>query len=95
MSDPVMAHQVTVWPAGQRFEVQPGQTVLEAALAAGLDWPRSCRNGTCRTCLTQLEAGTVHYRIAWPGLSPEEKEWGCMLPCVAEPDSDLVLRQGL
>lgn len=86
-------HRVTLAAEGASFEVAPGQSLLEAALAAGIDLPRSCRNGTCRTCLCQLVSGTVHYRIAWPGLSPEEKEWGCILPCVAEPDTDLVIQR--
>ena len=62
-------------------------------LAAGVDWPRSCRNGSCRSCLAQVEVGSVRYRIDWPGLTPEEKEWGCILPCVAEATSDLVMRR--
>ena len=88
-----VCHRVQILPAGTVFEVQPGLTILEAALAAGLNWPRSCRSGACRTCMCQIESGRVRYRMEWPGVSPEEKEWGCMLPCVAEPDSDLVLRQ--
>ena len=83
-----------VLPAeGRTFTQAPGQTVLDAALAAGVDWPRSCRNGSCRTCLAQLDTGSVRYRIDWPGLTPEEKEWGCILPCVAEATSDLVMRR--
>jgi hypothetical protein len=38
-----------------------------------------------------LESGSVSYRIAWPGLSVEEKKDGWILPCVAYPQSDLVL----
>jgi ferredoxin len=34
----------------------------------------------------------VMYRIEWPGLSLDEKEGGCILPCVAYPASDVVLR---
>jgi hypothetical protein len=33
----------------------------------------------------------VDYRIAWPGLLPEEKAGGWVLPCVAYPLSDVVL----
>jgi hypothetical protein len=36
----------------------------------------------------------VTYRIEWPGLSGEEKQDGYMLPCVAYPQSDLVLATG-
>jgi ferredoxin len=78
-------------PAGLRFPVAAGQTLLEAALAAGLRLPSACRNGTCRECLCRLTVGTVHYRIDWPGLSADEKAEGWTLPCVACPDGDVVL----
>ena len=68
------------------------QTLLESASQAGLEMSSSCRNGTCRTCLRQLASGQVRYLIAWPGLSAEEKAQGFILPCVAYPDSDLVLK---
>ena len=47
---------------------------------------------TCRTCIGQLVEGRVRYDIEWPGLSPEEKAEGCVLPCVAYPESDIVLQ---
>ncbi len=78
-------------PAGLRFPVAAGQTLLEAALAAGLRLPSSCRNGTCRECLCRLRSGTVRYRIEWPGLSADEKAEGWTLPCVASPNGDVVL----
>jgi ferredoxin len=71
----------TVEPGGLQFAVQAGQTLLQAALAAGVALPRLCR----------MVAGSVRYRIEWPGLSAEEKAEGCVLPCVAEPASDVTL----
>ncbi|HEX2544381.1 MAG TPA: 2Fe-2S iron-sulfur cluster-binding protein [Ramlibacter sp.] len=77
-------------PSGRSFTVAADQTLLAAALGAGIALPSSCRNGTCRTCLAPLHAGRVHYRIAWPGLLPEERaSGGCVLPCVAYPLSDV------
>ena len=58
---------------------------MEAALAAGISLPRSCRNGTCRACRCQMLSGAVRYRIDWPGLSLDEREAGEVLPCVALP----------
>ena len=60
----------------------------------GSNWPSSCRNGTCRTCIGQLQSGQVCYAVEWPGLSNEEQGEGYVLPCVAYPCSDVVLRQG-
>ena len=82
---------VCVQPSGERFPVAAGQSVIEAALLAGVNLPRSCRNGTCRACIAKLVSGKVRYRIAWPGLSFDEHDEGWILPCVAEPESDLVI----
>ena len=64
---------------------------IEAAAFANLRLPRSCRNGTCRTCLCRLKAGRVRYSIEWPGVSREEKAEGYILPCVAIAETDLVI----
>ena len=82
---------LTILPLGTTVPVAPGQSLLEAALAAGVSLPRSCRNGTCRACRCQLTSGSVRYQIAWPGLSLDEKRSGLILPCVAFPTSDVVL----
>ena len=84
------------WPVhadGTVFDAPASGTVLAAAEAAGLSWPNSCRNGTCRTCLRRLCSGEVAYRIAWPGVLPDEREDGWFLPCVAYPCSELVLQR--
>ncbi len=78
-------------PAGVTVDVQPGQTLLEAALAQGLRLRSACRNGTCRACLSKLLSGTVHYRVEWPGVLPDERAEGWTLPCVALPEGDVVL----
>lgn len=81
-------------PGGETFTVHADQPLLAAAEQAGVALPSSCRNGTCRTCISRLEAGRIEHRIAWPGLSAEEKAEGFFLPCVAEPRSDLTMRPG-
>jgi ferredoxin len=84
----------TAQPEGQPCDAWPEQPLLASLEQGGIDWPSSCRNGTCRTCLGLLLSGTVRYDIAWPGLSAEEKAEGCVLPCVAYPCSDLTLQRG-
>ena len=79
-------------PEGPVFAAPADQPLLHSAEAAGLDWPSSCRNGTCRACIGLIADGRVGYRIAWPGLSVDEKDEGALLPCVAYPLSDVVLR---
>ena len=84
----------TALPEGQPCDAWTEQTLLTSLELGGIDWPSSCRNGTCRTCLGLLLTGTVSYAIEWPGLSAEEKAEGCVLPCVAYPCSDLTLQRG-
>ncbi|MDD2925827.1 2Fe-2S iron-sulfur cluster-binding protein [Rhodoferax sp.] len=84
----------TTQPEDQQFDAWPQQPLLLSMEAGGIDWPSSCRNGTCRTCFGKLERGQVRYEIEWPGLSAEEKAEGYVLPCVAHPCTDVVLRAG-
>ena len=85
---------VLVKPLGLVFMADPNLPLLQSAEQAGIDGltlDSSCRNGTCRTCICGLTSGRVAYRIEWPGLSLDEKRQGYILPCVAYPESDLVI----
>lgn len=88
---PVAQLAVTIAPAGWTFAAPADMPLLTAARNAGIRLPSSCRNGTCRTCLCRMTGGQVHYRIAWPGVTAEEKRDGFILPCIAYPLSDLTL----
>ena len=88
----VAAFEVTLLPAGLRFVARSDESLLKAGLRAQAPVRSSCRNGTCRTCLCRLVSGAIAYEIEWPGLSAEEKREGWVLPCVARPLSDVVLR---
>ena len=90
-----MPWHITLDPEPLVFTATASQTVLQAAEAAGIELPSSCRNGTCRTCICQVRSGTVAHQIEWPGLSAEEKAQGYFLPCVAIALSDLVVTQPL
>lgn len=74
---------------GTQVDAWPDQPLLTSLEQGGVDWPSSCRNGTCRTCIGFLSKGEVRYEIEWPGLSPEEKAEGWVLPCCAYPLTDL------
>lgn len=87
----VPPNTLTVQPAGWVMPVARGQSLLEAAQAAGIHLPRSCRNGSCRACRCRMLAGQVDYRVAWPGLSTDEHQEGWVLPCVALPRGDVML----
>ncbi|WP_237172983.1 CDP-6-deoxy-delta-3,4-glucoseen reductase [Paracandidimonas lactea] len=87
-----MSFKVTVLPSKHEFEVADGQTVLDAALAAGIVLPYSCRNGACSTCKGKVLSGTYDAGAA-PGhiLEAEDLAQGYTLFCQARPASDLVI----
>lgn len=83
-------HNVRIEPHGRTLRVREDQSVLEVALAAGLNLPHSCRSGHCASCRARLLAGEIHYpngRTA--GLTAEEAASGYVLLCQARPRSDL------
>jgi ring-1,2-phenylacetyl-CoA epoxidase subunit PaaE len=71
--------------------VAPGQTLLEAGLAAGLALPYSCAMGGCGACKVALERGDVIMRE--PNcLTEREREAGMILACIANPTSPCCVR---
>jgi ferredoxin len=91
LSEVAPVFPVVVEPSGHRFDAPAGVPLLRAAREAGLVLPSSCRNGTCRACICRMVSGRVRYAIDWPGLSADEKAEGFILPCVAIPESALVI----
>ena len=91
MTTPGDGFAVRIEPQGWQFEAPRDVSLRESAARAGVVLPSSCRNGTCRECLCRLLEGRVSYAIPWPGLSADEKREGCILPCVAQPESALVI----
>jgi ring-1,2-phenylacetyl-CoA epoxidase subunit PaaE len=70
--------------------VEPGQTLLEAGLAAGAALPFSCAMGGCGACKARLVSGEVH--ADEPScLSAREREAGFVLTCSSRPISPLAL----
>lgn len=68
----------------QSIRVEPGQTILEAAIAAGIDMPFSCAMGGCGACRVRREEGEV--QMEEPNcLSRAEREKGYVLTCVGRP----------
>jgi ring-1,2-phenylacetyl-CoA epoxidase subunit PaaE len=79
--------QVTVVADGRQrhFGMKKGDvTVLEAAEAAGLSLPYSCRAGVCSTCRAKVTRGAVSMQTNY-ALEPWELEQGFVLCCQAIP----------
>jgi ring-1,2-phenylacetyl-CoA epoxidase subunit PaaE len=66
------------------LDMSPAQSVLEAALGAGLDLPFSCRAGVCATCRAKVCEGTVEMDRNY-ALEPWEVEAGFVLTCQSHP----------
>ena len=85
-------YNVRIEPHGRTLRVRPDQAVLEAALAAGLNLPHSCRTGHCSSCIARLRRGEIRYPGARPlGLTEAEAREGKVLLCQARACSDLEL----
>ncbi len=87
-----MTHQVTIRNTGHQFQAQDGESVLQAALNAGLVIPYGCRDGACGSCKGKLIEGRIDYgRYSEKALGPAEREGGFALFCQAKPLSDVVI----
>jgi ferredoxin len=73
------------------IEVSDNQTILQAALDAGIDLPNSCNAGVCTTCAAKLSEGVVSQEDGM-GLSPDLQKEGYALLCVAYPRSNIKLK---
>lgn len=87
-----MSYQLTIEPLGQTIEVEDGQTILEAALRAGIYLPHACCHGLCATCKVQVIEGEVEHGAASSfALMDFEREEQKCLACCATAQSDLVI----
>jgi CDP-4-dehydro-6-deoxyglucose reductase len=87
-----MSFRVHVEPSGHEFDVNNGETILAAALRAGLALPYSCRSGLCGACKGTIVRGSVDYgEYEDKALLPEERTGGKALFCQARPQSNLTV----
>ncbi len=87
-----MSYQLTIEPLGQVLEVEDGQTILDAALRAGIFLPHACCHGLCATCKVQVTDGEVDHGVASNfALMDYEREEGKTLACCATLESDVTI----
>ena len=77
---------------GKRREVPvaEGESILDAALRAGMDLPFACKGGMCSTCRAKLVKGEAPMEVNY-SLEPWELKAGFILTCQARPVSDKVV----
>jgi CDP-4-dehydro-6-deoxyglucose reductase len=87
-----MTFQITVQPSGHHFACEAGDTVLAAAIRAGIGLPYGCKNGACGSCKGKVLVGAVEHKAHQQrALPPEEKAQGYALFCCATTSADLVI----
>ncbi|EFJ52049.1 hypothetical protein VOLCADRAFT_120406 [Volvox carteri f. nagariensis] len=85
-----------VGAGGETREVScpDNQYILDAAEAAGLDLPATCRGGICGACVARVAKGTIDPSdiadLSFT-LSEEEQEKGMALLCMTRATSDLTI----
>ena len=87
-----MTFTVHIQPSGHSFDIDPDETILDAALRHGHPFPYGCRNGGCGACLGRVLEGEVDYGTEHPpALSAEDESRGLAVFCQARAASDLII----
>jgi stearoyl-CoA 9-desaturase NADPH oxidoreductase len=81
-------HAITPSVTGRAFTAKAGQTLLDAAEAAGLSPRFGCRRGICRTCQCKKTSGTVVNLLTGQTSGPGEE---LIQLCISTPRSAVEL----
>ena len=82
----VQTFRLTLDSENHIVPISANETLLEAALAAGIDAPHSCTEGRCGTCMAWLRNGDVSM-ASTRALSKRNIEYGYVLACQSRPSS--------
>ena len=73
--------------------VDAGNTILEAALDQGIDFPHGCRTGNCGACKSEKISGDIEMSpFSEFALDAEEEKQGFILACRSVPWSDCEIK---
>lgn len=77
---------------GRKIVVKSDETLLQAALNDGIQFPHLCRVGSCGSCKCRLVSGSTKSLVDLSYvLGPDEIRLGFILPCQALAQSDCEL----
>ena len=83
--------QITVEPSGRQFSASGQETILAAAIHAGVGLPYGCKDGACGSCKCKKLSGEVtHDAYSENALSEAELAAGLILTCRATATSDVL-----
>ncbi|HKV00416.1 MAG TPA: 2Fe-2S iron-sulfur cluster-binding protein [Vineibacter sp.] len=86
------AFQITIANESRTIACASDQTILQAAIAAGIDYPYACATGNCATCISKIDNGTVSLLPrADAALRDAQIKTGLTLACRAQPRSDVTI----
>lgn len=87
-----MSYELTIEPLGRTIAVEDEQTILDAALRAGIWLPHACCHGLCATCKIQVVDGEIdHGEASSFALMDFERDEGKALACCARLQGDVVI----
>ena len=91
-TDAAPTHTASLIVDGNRRDipVADGESVLDAALRAGMDLPFACKGGMCSTCRAKVMEGAVDMTVNY-SLEPWETQAGFVLTCQAHPTTARVV----
>ncbi len=85
-------HRVTIANTRQTIDCTADQTILQAAVAAGIDYPYVCASGNCGACIGHLDAGKVSMLPrSDAALGAQQAKGGLTLACRARPRGDVTI----
>ena len=88
----VETYTVRLEPVGVEFEVNEGESVLNAAFRQGIALPHGCKEGQCSACKCVLLEGEVDLnKYSTFALNDSERDSGHILMCRSFPDTDLTI----
>jgi CDP-4-dehydro-6-deoxyglucose reductase len=88
----IMSAHVQVKPSGHEFFVDGNDSLLEAALRAGLSLDYGCSVGSCGKCKARVVSGQVHrLRHSDYAFTAAERAAGVVLMCCHTAATDLVI----
>ena len=89
-----MSHRIEIADSTDTVIAEPGETVLDAMLRAGVAFSYSCQAGNCASCKCELVDGDImELGYSEHALPPEERAQGLILACRTQVWGDTTIRR--